>query len=61
MKLRAIASAAVTVLAFTTIALCAMLSQVRGVVLDPKGDPVKDAKVALRSLTSDSKYRTKVE
>ena len=53
MKLRAIVWAAVIILAFTTILLGAMLSQVRGVVLDPKGDPVKDAKVALRSLTSD--------
>src|ERR1044072_7281319 len=53
MKPRAMVWAAVITLAFTTTVLGAMLSQVRGVVLDPKGDPVKDAKVTLRSLTSD--------
>ncbi|HEX8183519.1 MAG TPA: carboxypeptidase regulatory-like domain-containing protein, partial [Blastocatellia bacterium] len=53
MKLRAIIQAAVINLVLAMAVPAVMLSDVRGVVLDPKGDPVKDAKVTLRSLTSD--------
>src|ERR1044072_9655727 len=53
MKLKRIMSLAVVCLAFVTTSLGAVLSDVRGVVLDPKGDPIRDARVILRSKASD--------
>lgn len=54
MKRKRIKWAASFALAMITTALASMLSDVRGVVLDPKGDPVKDARVNLHSKASDS-------
>ncbi|HVG21613.1 MAG TPA: TonB-dependent receptor [Blastocatellia bacterium] len=54
MKLKRIVPLALVSLVFVTAASAAVLSDVRGVVLDPKGDSVKDAKVTLRPKASES-------